>query len=146
MTHIRSQIRAAAKAALVGGTVPATSIFTGRAHPVDEKKLPAWRVFIPGEASQPLEIGSPREVGRVERLVLEGFAAGTEADDDLDALAVEAEVRLSADLTLGGLAKDIHLVSTEFTFSGEGRKTMGLMALSFDVTAHTLDTDPETAL
>ncbi|MBO6759278.1 MAG: hypothetical protein JJ902_23345 [Roseibium sp.] len=146
MAHVRSQIRAAAKAALAGGTVPASRIFRNRAKPITDDDLPAWRIFTPQELSQPLEIGSPRPMERVVRLTMEAAARGAGCEDALDALAVEAETRMAADLTLGGLAHVLHLAATEIEVSGEGRSAIGRLQLTFDVTTTTTDQDPETVL
>jgi hypothetical protein len=146
MTHIRKQIRDAVKALLAGGTVPADQIYGGRAHPVDENKCPMWRVFTPQEISEPMEMGSPREVRRIVRVSLEAFAHGVDVEDQLDDLAVEAEVAMAADLTLGGLAKVLQLSGSDMSVNGEGRKTLGRLELTYDIETRTLDADPENPL
>jgi len=146
MAHIRQQIRDAAETALAGGTVPASRIYKQRVHPVKDGELPMWRIFTPSESASPQEMGSPREVQRLVRLVLEVHTSGPNAENTADDLAAEAEAALAADLTLGGVAQDLRLSTTDIEVSGEGRKALALASLVFEVEALTTDQDPQTAL
>jgi hypothetical protein len=66
-------------------------------------------------------------------------------DDDVDAIAVQIEQAIASDTTLGGVAKDAILASTEIEFSPEAERPVGVARLTFTVRYVTSIEDASTA-
>lgn len=99
--HNRKRIREYTKATLLAALPDmAGKIFTSRAAPVDDRKLPAIIIFTPNE---PVTIfnDAPRTYSRKTRLSVGLLAAAIEGVDDvLDDLAERVEQALNSNLTL----------------------------------------------
>ena len=52
MTHVRKQIRDLVATAVTGLTTTSTRVYSDRAHPIPQDKLPALRVFFASEEGQ----------------------------------------------------------------------------------------------
>lgn len=140
MPHRRQQIREAVAAALVAaGTVAGDRVYTTRMWPYRRAQLPALAVYSLEEPVDPeSRATSPRRLTRNLQLAVEGAVEATEGvDDDLDDLALEVERAMHADDTLGGLAGDVLLSSTELAVLEEGAKPVGLVRLVYEVTYNT---------
>ena len=76
------------------------------------------------------------------------MAAGDEnVGNNLDAIAVQVENAINADVTLGGKADDVILVSTETDPpAGDGDQIANAMELTFIVETRTARSDPETKI
>jgi hypothetical protein len=136
-THIRTQIRAAAKLALTGLAATGSNVFATRTIPVEPTDLPALCIYTMQEDSG-LD-GTARGLRRVINLIVEAVFASP--SDDFDAVAdisaYEVEVALAVDRTLGGLAYDVELVSTRLAMNGEGKQSTGHCVMTFAVTTRT---------
>jgi hypothetical protein len=144
--HPRQLIREAAKVVLVG-TAPAfltaagDRVFETRIIPYRKRELPAIALYT---LTEPIDqAGSntaPRKLKRQLSLMIEAAAAvpaeGT-IDDVLDELALEIEIAMHREDTLGGLVSDLMLASTEMDVAGEGENLLGVLRLTYSVTYYT---------
>ena len=77
----------------------------------------------------------------------EGFAKATSNfDDTIDTISKEVEEAIAADRTLGGLAKDTYLESTEIEFNAEGEKPLGYVSMTFLTNYYVKETNPDVAV
>lgn len=144
MSHPRTEIRAAVKAALVGQTVAGARVFTNRPNPLSQdptaltgadRDLPAILIYTRSEASEIFDESPRRYRNRAEVVVEAVLEVGptTQIDDDLDALALRIENLVLVDDTLGGKASDVELVSTSMTIADGGAKLLGAVIMTFEV-------------
>lgn len=133
-SHQRQVIREAVTAALVAAA-------TSAGARVYETRTKAWRpVDLPGIAiyslgDQGMERVAPREQKRQMELAVEAACKVEEdADDALDALALEIEAAMDADPTFGGACQDSLLGETELAVVGTGDSQVGLVRLVYLVT------------
>jgi len=149
MPHVRSQIVAAGAARITGLPASGNNVFVQRKYPAGRNRLPALLVYRGGEASQPSEMGaSPRETERTFDWHIEAIAEGDDAEDILDdILAVSVEAAIAADRTLGGIARETMLVSTEPgpASDRQGEKAIATLRMTFRSFYLTTDLDPTTA-
>jgi len=143
--HLRKQIRDQVVTALTGLTTTGARCTGSSVWPTEKGVLPALRIYTRRESA---EISVPDSVGeksyqRDLDLVVEGRADGTDFDDQLDQIALEVEGALEADVTLGGLAWDIELTSTEVDMA-RGDKPIGSIELTYRVRYHATAADPST--
>ena len=148
MAHIRTQVRAAVEAALMG--LPATQdrVFLTRTYPLEHKRLPALLVYVLDEQSQPAEMGENRDIERQMTVTIEAIADGKGFDDELDQIAIEVETALANSGCLGGLVKELYLQSTNLdlaTGSDRGEKRSGILTLRYMALAVSPENDPESA-
>lgn len=138
-THPRQVIRHAVVAQLINKTGAGTRVYPDRRIPFQRVELPALAVYVPTES---VEIQSrataPRELDRRAQAVVEVLVQQAEGvDDALDALALEVENALHADWTLGGVASDLLLTSTETEVVDTGKQLIGVARLEFEVRYYT---------
>lgn len=154
MTHVRTQIREAAVAALRGGPLCGANVFAGRTWPLGRAQLPALLVYTRDERSSRSARSSAAQ-NRLERLVelvveaqAQAAADSPDIEAGMDALAAFVENRIAgaATIELGRLVFDVVLDSTRTDFSQEGEVKPGTIRLTFLATYHTPDNDPETTL
>jgi hypothetical protein len=138
MSHVRTQIRNAAAAALSG---IGASVHVTRVWPVAETELPAVLVYTNGEAIEQEQFG-----GLVRRLnlVAEVVVQGADLDDAMDSVLVEVEQALG--VGLGALVTDLVPSSVEVSTSTEGSAPIGRLRLAYEATYRTAFADPETNL
>lgn len=134
-THPRQVIRHAVVSQLVGKTGAGSRVYPDRRIPFQRVELPALAVYVPTES---VEIQSrataPRELDRRAQVVVEAAVQQAEnVDDALDALALQVEDALHADWTLGGVASDLLLTSTETDVVDTGKQLIGVARLEFEV-------------
>ena len=110
--HIRQQIREYFGTTLNNLTTTGTRVYESRVYPLET--VPALAIYTKSETSEPIVIGTDRLMSRDLSVVVEGFAKATSNfDDTIDTISKEVEEAIAADRTLGGLAKDTYLESTE---------------------------------
>lgn len=148
--HLRRQIRDAAVAALIGQN-PVFDVYPSRRIPLSPDKLPAWCVYTISEDASLETIGPNAHIERSLELACEGIVQAPAAetfrlDDVLDDMAILCESRLSADPTLGGIARYLVLQSTRIGLQGSvnGDVPTGSIVLTFRVIYRTRMTDPTT--
>lgn len=146
MAHVRQQIRAAVGTAITGLTSGA-SVHTSRVYDLEAGDLPAYKVYSLSESKEFDRKRYPRGAYRKLQIVIEAAAKKTSGlDDQLDTLCAEAEIAIAADITLGGIVKDIYLETTEIELNDGGDQPHGTATMSWIAEYRVLETDPETVL
>lgn len=149
MSHVRTQIRTAAAAALGGLTTTGAKVFKSRVRPVDDDELPCLLVHCDDEPGiDQITVGNPSRLSRPLELVVRGLVKKTIAlDDELDKIANEVEVAIAANITLGGLVREgVWLKSVGVTMNEEMEKPCGEIVMVFSATYSTNSNAPEVAL
>lgn len=147
MSHVRKQIRDYFASQLSGETAAGTRVFASRIYPIATDKLPAVLVYASTEESEETAFSKSRVQDRTVGVVVEGYVkAKTTFDDDLDNLARQVEETILDDPSLGGLAKDTTLATTEAEYSGDGETPVGTIRLTFQVNYRTVTGTPGTAI
>ncbi len=115
--HERQAIREAIVEQLKAGTPSwGTRVFKSRVAPGSGVELPAVIVYAGDETiDADNTVAAPRELARDFQVFVESFfdvAEGDVVDDKADALGLQVETAMDADLTLDGTAIDSSLVRT----------------------------------
>lgn len=140
MPHQRQVIREAVHAALLGATSAGSRVYETRVVPNRLPELPALSVYALQDRvdQERSDTTAPRELQRELDLVVEGWvAAGGNADDAMDALALEVETAMHADPFFGGAAADSMLDSTSLEVLDEGDRFTGWFVMTYTVTYFT---------
>ena len=148
MPHARKQIRDAVVALLADLATTGRNVYPSRTYSRDESELPSWSVFTIDESSDEIvtkvTLGNPPRFHRLCPLILEGHAVADEdIDDVLDQMALEAEVAMSAPLTIGTRTLSAQLQSTSKVTDGEGEDIFGHVRLVYDVAYVTAENTPD---
>lgn len=147
MAHIRKQIREYFGTQLTGLTTTGANVFESRVYPMQSAKLPALLIYTTSEASEESSFSKKRVMDRTVNVQVEGFVRTiANFDDTLDLIAEEVEIALLDDPTLGGLAINTVLASTEATYSGDSEQPVGTIILTFEVHYRTETGVPGTAI
>jgi len=145
--HIRQQIREYFGTTLTGLTTTGSNVYESRVYPIENTKLPALVIYTKSETSEPIVIGTDRLMSRELSVVVEGYAKATSNfDDTIDTISKEVEEAISADRTLGGLAKDTYIESTEIEYTGDGEQPVGYVTLTFLTNYYVQETNPDVAV
>ena len=145
--HIRQQIREYFGSNLNGLSTTGSNVYESRVYPIENSKLPALVIYTKSETSEPIVIGTDRVMSRELSVVVEGYAKATSNfDDTIDTISKEVEEAIAADRTLGGLAKDTYLESTEISFNAEGEKPLGFVSLTFISNYYVKEKNPDVAV
>ena len=146
MAHVRKQIRDAVVTAVTGLTTTGSNVFRNRVFPLETSKLPGLCVFTKSESVDFDTLHIPRSIMRTLDLGVEAYVVATSNyDNTLDTIAVEVEEALAADVTLGGLSKDLQVTAFEAEFIGDGEQTVAVGCFTVLVQYRTLENDVETA-
>ena len=146
MAHVRKQIRDAIVTALTGLGETGTNVFRSRIYPLEKTKLPALCIFTRTETTEFDTMTINRSTMRNLEVAVEAYVNMTLAyDNKLDAIAVQVEEALAADVTLGGLAKDTQVTAFEADLSGDGEKPVAVGRFTVAVQYRTAENDVETA-
>ena len=142
--HVRQQIREYFGTTLTGLTTTGANVFESRVYTLQENTLPSLVIYTKSETSEPIVIGVDRVMSRDLSVVIEGYVKATSNfDDTIDTISKEVEEAIAADRTLGGLAKDCYLESTEIEFNAEGEKPLGYVSLTFLTNYYVKETNPD---
>jgi hypothetical protein len=145
--HIRQQIREYFGTNLTGLSTTGSNVYESRVYPIENSKLPALVIYTKSETSEPIVIGTDRVMSRELSVVVEGYAKATSNfDDTIDTISKEVEEAIAADRTLGGLAKDTYLESTQIDFNAEGEKPLGFVSLTFISNYYVKEKNPDVAV
>jgi len=150
VSHARTQIRQAVIALLKGNTSAGNNVFEARVYPIDDPKLPALLVYTKLETLGEQSMSRPRTQQRELRLSIEVYVkaqskiSGRKVDEDTDALALEIEQLIAADVTLGGLVKDIVLDTTETQFSDDGERPVAVAVMNYAILYTVKEHQPQT--
>lgn len=146
MAHVRKQIRDAIVTAVTGLTTTGSNVFRSRLYPLESSKLPGLCIFTRSEAVEFDTLTMSRSINRVLDVIIEGYVSATaNYDNTLDQIAVEVEEALAADVTLGGLAKDLQVTAFESDFSADGDQPVAVGRFTVTVQYRTAENDVETA-
>ncbi len=145
--HIRQQIREYFGTTLTSLSTTGSNVYESRVYPIENSKLPALVIYTKSETSEPIVIGTDRVMSRELSVVVEGYAKATSNfDDTIDTISKEVEEAIAADRTLGGLAKDTYLESTQIDFNAEGEKPLGFVSLTFISNYYVKEKNPDVAV
>ena len=146
MAHVRQQIRAAIVTALTGLTTTGSNVFRSRIYPLESGKLPGLCIFTRSEAVEFDTLTISRSINRVLEVTVEAYVSATaNYDNTLDTIAVQVEEALAADVTLGGLSKDLQVTVFEADFAGDGEQPVAVGRFTVTVQYRTAERDVETA-
>jgi len=146
MAHVRKQIRDAIVTAVTGLTTTGSNVFRSRLYPLESSKLPGLCIFTRSEAVEFDTLTMSRSINRVLDVIIEGYVSATaNYDNTLDQIAVEVEEALAADVTLGGLSKDLQVTAFEADFSADGDQPVAVGRFTVTVQYRTAENDVETA-
>lgn len=150
--HVRQQIRNAVVVKLTGLTTTAERVIVGRTRPLPRDYMPTLLVYTTPaesggqESARPMTLAFPRRLERTMSLSVMGRVQQAEPPDDLlDQIAMEVEVALSADHSLGNLTKDVALVSTVSQVDANGDRHEGAIRLVYSILYHTIENAPGVA-
>ena len=143
--HIRQQIREKFGTTLTGLTTTGSRVYESRVYPLET--VPALVIYTKSETSEPIVIGTDRVMSRELSVVVEGYAKATSNfDDTIDTISKEVEEAIAADRTLGGLAKDTYIESTDIEYTGDGEQPVGYVTLTFLTNYYVQETNPDVAV
>ena len=137
MSHVRTQIRQAAVAALA--TVGKVS--ASRTWPIPEEEIPLLIVTTDDEE---IARGTLDSYARTLTLVVDAVAKGQFVDDDLDDLVAATETAINRS-TLGGLCKPLTLASIAISID-RGAALIGRARMTYSCLYFTNPTNPSSAM
>ncbi|AWI57183.1 hypothetical protein [Sinorhizobium fredii] len=146
MAHIRTSIRAHVVEMIKGSGLVGQRVDASRARPLRRGELTSAFVYTSTEQSEDLDTEGTQ--GRRIRIKIDTVTKGEEdgRQDDLDGFALYVEQKFAADPHLGGLASATEYRSTDFGANADGEKVLQVMSITYEITALTLNSDPETTL
>ena len=145
--HVRKQIRDAVTTLITGLTTTTTHVFPSRVYDLEETDLPGLLLYTKDEASGPQTMSIPRSLERNLEVVVDGVAKSNAGlDDTLDTIIKEVETAIAADVTLGGLVKDITLTLIEIGLTGNAQNPTGNARMTFTANYYILENDVTTAV
>ncbi len=145
--HVRQQIREYFGTTLTGLTTTGANVYESRVYTLQNNTLPSLVIYTKSEIAEPIVIGTDRVMSRELSVVVEGYCKATSNfDDTIDTISKEVEEAIMADRTLGGLAKDTYIESTEITFNAEGEKPLGFVSLTFISNYYVKEKNPDVAV
>ena len=145
--HVRQQIREYFGTTLTGLTTTGSNVYESRVYTLQNNTLPSLVIYTKSEISEPIVIGTDRVMSRELSVVVEAYCKATSNfDDTIDTISKEVEEAIMADRTLGGLAKDTYVESTEIEYTGEGEQPVGYVTLTFLTNYYVQETNPDVAV
>lgn len=146
MAHVEQQVLAAIKTALTGLATTSASVHLdwpkGRELPASA--VPCLRISDAGTEINQATVSYPRGQDRALDIVIEGVANSAAQARQIMA---EVETKLAADIGLGGLLKDLHLVAVQPTeVDGDGGKPLSGKAMMWRAICRTAENAPEQAI
>ena len=147
MAHVRKLIRDNIVAAVTGLNATGTNVFKSRVYPLSAESLPALTVYTRSEEVTQSTISIPRTIERTLTVSIDSYVQGlTNYEDSLDAIAVEVENAITADVTRGGYAKDTRITSFEADYSGDPDQPVASSTITIEVDYVTIEDDPEVSV
>ena len=145
--HVRQQIREYFGTTLTGLTTTGANVYESRVYTLQEDTLPSLVIYTKSETSEPIVIGTDRVMSRELSVVVEAYCKATSNfDDTIDTISKEVEEAIAADRTLGGLAKDTFIESTDIDYTGDGEQPVGYVTLTFLTNYYVQETNPDIAV
>lgn len=141
--HVRKRVEDAVVTTVTGLSTTGSNVETSPVYAVES--TPTLAVYAgreTSESSEPVVMGSDRRLQRIVEIHIDAHCASrTQAYT----VCVEVEKAMSADVTLGGLAKDSYIIGTEHEHGSAEEK--GVVAnMIYRVEYHTSETAPDVVL
>lgn len=140
MPHERKLMRDAAVAQLLGATSAGSRVTSTRMPPPQTATLPSIGVYTDDEVTdEASKHSAPRELKRRALVAVEAWVAvpaGGAIDDAFDAIALQIETAMDANIYLAGTAFESVLASTEMGIDMSGARPMGCVKLTYEVDYH----------
>ena len=147
MAHVRQSIRDNVVTAATGLSTTGSNVFRTPVYPLETGNLPGLCVYTSVEDIEVDTMSGTRGLDRNLDVVIEAFVrAAANYDTTLDMICAEIEAAISSDVTRGGYAKDTVLARTEFEYSDEGDRPIGMARLTYSVQYRTAINLATTAL
>jgi hypothetical protein len=147
MAHVRQQIREYFGTTLNNLATTGANVYESRVYTLQEDTLPSLVIYTKSESSEPIVIGTDRVMSRDLSVVVEAYCkAVNNFDDTIDTICKEVEEAIAADRTLGGLAKDTYIETTDIEYTGEGDQPVGFVTLNFLTNYYVKESDPDVAV
>lgn len=147
MKHVRQQIREALATVLNSQPLVGANVFINRTQPVTDSVLPCLIIAVENDESESASMSYPRLANHRLVISIRAFAhANSALDDALDAMCMNVEKALSANISLGGLTKDLQISSTSMALNSEAETNYGEAAMLWSAAYYIQETVPETAL
>jgi hypothetical protein len=142
--HARTQIADRIKEILTGLPTTGDNVFKGRTRPLPKNHPPLLLVYARSEQSAPEAMGI---LGRRLRLRIEGRVTMADVPDGtLDQIALEVEPAMVADFTLGGLVREVTLISTTVETAAPGDAQAGEIGMEYEIFYRTREDAPAVAI
>lgn len=139
MAHKRSQIRTAVVNAVTGLATTAGRVYASRVWPTDDSALPCLLVNTDSEQVSRVALGRTDRRVRVAIRAIAKLSASLDAT--LDQIALEVEVAMQANASLGGHAADLELTDIEIEMDALD-KPVGVLTLAYAVTYFSAEGNP----
>jgi hypothetical protein len=147
MSHGRTQIRNALVTALTGLTTTGARVFAHRIHPVTDAELPCLMISTDAEQVVYASLKSPRHQVRELTASVRILARATSnLTTTLDTSCTEIEAAILANLSLGGVCRDIRIDRTDITLDDGAERPTGMATLTLIIEWATREGVPETPL
>lgn len=145
MAHLRTQIRQAVKAALLGLPTTGANVFTSRPGPLPDSKLPALVIETNAEDASGFDLQDETDDRDLTLLVIGRAKHTDELDDVLDQIALEVEQAMKAHgaAALEGLAESISYSGMRVGASADLEKPAGEIRLAYAVRYLPASADPQ---
>lgn len=148
MPHVRTQIRDAIETALSSLVVTQT-VFIERKLRVSASDFPAVAVEMSGDETEAdmTVMGSPFVVETSQAVMIEFHANGPDGkavSETIDAMQLEVEAALAADLTLGGILENLVPVGSQVEYSTDQDTVVGVRAAIYNAIWRSAFGSPDT--
>lgn len=141
MTHARQLIRDEICERL--SSIADVEVINSRTYPM--VKLPVISVYTLNESSQSenVTIGAPRRYSRTLAVAITiAVSESVQADEMADVYAAQVEIRMAADVTLGGMVTDSTLTQTDTEIDGTSDKPIFITRMVYEIWYRTTADDP----
>jgi hypothetical protein len=145
MTHARQKIRD--KICDILEPIADVMVVNSRAYPM--VTLPVISVYTLNESSQSenVTINAPRRYSRVLAVAITiAVSEPEQADEMADVYAGQVEIKMAADVTLGGMVTDSTLTQTDTEIDGSSEKPIFITRLVYEIWYRTTADDPGTVI
>lgn len=149
MTHVRHQIRDAVVTSLTSGvTLVSGRVYKTRTTPIEEATdAPCVCVYTLNESIVSNAMSGGSRLLRQAQIAIDVYISNnSNPDDDADAVMAQIESSLGADVTLGGVSKDLMPQSVDIESSPGGHTPIVLARMMYLVEYMTSLADAETSI
>ena len=142
--HARQQIREAVKAQLTGIEAVADRVYTGRVYPIDT--FPGLAVLTGLDRVDDSSTIASRQFRVLDLIVQIQVKESGNIQQQMDALSVAIESRLTDSNSLDLPVQSLNLRQTNTHLSGEQEKPVGLAVMEFEIVYCTAPGQPQTII